>query len=123
MMNKIWYTVEDEEHGYDDLKEAINFFIEGQEDISYPISISVGKRMTLPIDGKSIIAEILENLDQEHSDPDGDYTKPTKEMLEASNKLAEIIKSQYKSFWIEPTGEKMEISESEAMKIIGFENE
>lgn len=68
---------------------------------------------------KAFIAEdlldrLLERLDEENSDPDGDNTEPTAPMKDAAKTFVEAVVSGYFVWACEPTGQVIEISRGQA---------
>jgi hypothetical protein len=57
--------------------------------------------------------EILEWLDEEHSDPDGSETTPNDAMRAAALAFAEAIRANYVSWQCEPTRETVEYTKEE----------
>jgi hypothetical protein len=58
---------------------------------------------------------MLETLDEEHSDPEGDYTRPTPTMQAAALAFAQAVTSEYVSWACEPTGKVIEVTREEAL--------
>ena len=88
------------------------------EDFEFPLKIYVSKRQEISLSGKSLLEDILENLDENYGDPDGDLTSPTDEMIRASDMLAEVIKKDYICWMCEPTGEVLEFNMSDVLPIL-----
>lgn len=83
--------------------------------IEWPIQIHVFRRKVISDKEKAWIAEdllerLLERLDEEHSDPNGDNTEPTPPMSEAAKNFVESVVSGYFVWQCEPTGVVIPIS-------------
>lgn len=83
--------------------------------IEWPIQIHVFRRKIISEKEKAWIAEdvldrLLERLDEEHSDPNGDNTRPTPSMREAAKTFVESVVSGYFVWACEPTGRVITIS-------------
>ena len=78
--------------------------IEDGEEISYPVKVLEFRRIEVTLRVDSILDSVLESLDEEYGDPDGDYTTPTKKMKEAAEVFAKEIISEYYSWMCELTG-------------------
>ncbi len=123
-MKKEYYGYEGQERLVDDPADVVDNLVTGEEDYQdYPIKVHVFRPMEAigsPTDyAIRILEELLETLDDEYGDPDGDNTKPTKKMREASLELAKVMKEEYVSWMCEPTGEVLEFSKEDALKIVG----
>ena len=87
--------------------------------IEWPIKINVFRRKVISDKEKAFIAEdlldrLLERLDEENSDPDGDNTEPTAPMKDAAKTFVEAVVSGYFVWACEPTGQVIEISRGQA---------
>lgn len=56
------------------------------------------------LDPDNILTDILERLDEEYGDPNGDGTEPTPRMKAAAKALSEAILSDYQPWACEPCG-------------------
>lgn len=90
------------------------------ERVAWPIKVRVFRRMDVSklkgIIAQNALEHVLELLDEEHADPDGDSAEPTAGMISASEAFAAAIVSDYVSWACEPTGEVVEITKDEARK-------
>ena len=98
---------------FDDLETIENF--------EHPFIVNEFKPMEIELSAKWVVEEILEKLDDELGDPDGDYTQPTEAMIKSAEALVETIKKEYHVWMCEPTGNKIEYSQEDILKIKGKE--
>jgi len=91
------------------------------ENFKYPFIVYEFKPMEIELSAKWIVKEILEKLDDELGDPEGDYTQPTEAMIKSAEALVETIKKEYHVWMCEPTGNKIEYSQEDILKIKGKE--
>ncbi len=123
-MKKEFYGYEGQERLSSEPEEVVTDLVTGEKDYQdYPIKVYVFKPMVV-IDNdweyaKSILGDLLENLDDEYGDPDGDSTEPTDKMEKASLELAKVMREEYTSWMCEATGEVLEFSRKEAREIVG----
>ena len=123
IMDKKYYGETEQERLDTDPEDVVSSVFDSYEAVAeyeYPFIVHIFKRQKVDIDGDYVLERILENLDDDHADPDGDYTKPTEKMKIAVEKLIEVIKSEYRSFMCETTGEKIEYSQKDVLEIVGF---
>lgn len=104
-----------------DIEDTVRIVMEDGDYTDFPIKIDVYKPMSIAKDAdtfaKNILEDILERLDEEYGDPDGDGTEPTENMKEASLKLAQVIINEYQSWACVKTGEDIEYSKEEVEKL------
>jgi len=98
---------------FDDLETIENF--------EHPFIVKEFKPMEIELSAKWVVEEILEKLDDELGDPDGDYTQPTEAMIKSAEALVETIKKEYHVWMCEPTGNKIEYSQEDVLRIVGRE--
>jgi hypothetical protein len=104
-----WGAQEEERLIYDDKNEAIEAILEdlGIEDIAdMPETIEVcGYARMRPNIVESykgdILERLLESLDEEHADPEGDRTEPTEAMQEAEAAFLAVIQKEYEAWGCE----------------------
>lgn len=122
-------------HGDEDLNEDMDAIIERVLDdacekvgesfdtiadrIVWPLKIFVHHRTVISDKDKSYLSEclledLLDRLDEEHGDPNGDRTKCEPEMLAAARVFVDSVVSKYKVWACEPTGAVIEISREQA---------
>lgn len=104
-----------------DIEDTVRRVMEDEEYSDFPIKINVFKRMSIAKDAETlardILDDILENLDQEHGDPDSNGTESTENMRKASLELAKVMLKDYQSWTCEKTGEVIEYSKKDAEKL------
>ena len=98
---EFWGKEDDERLTYTEMDDAIESIIDGTDDIEdLPETIEVcGFARIEPSmkNGAEVALErLLENLDEEYSDPDGSYTDPTDKMIEASKEFVATVLDEYK---------------------------
>lgn len=85
--------------------------------VEWPIRVHVFKRMDVSGMGDSLgedaLERVLEQLDEEHADPDGDPTEPTEAMKAAALAFGRAVVAEYKSWAAERTKEVVEFSRGE----------
>ena len=64
------------------------------------------------------LEHVLEILDEEHSDPDGDQTKPTPKMIEAAKAFAGVVCGEYVSWACEKTGKVIDVTREMAKEML-----
>ncbi len=105
-----------------DIGDTVRGIMEDGDYSDFPIKIDVFKPMSIAKDAdmlaKNILEDILERLDEEYGDPDGNGTEPTEDMKKASLALAKVILNDYQSWACEKTGEVIEYSKEEAEKVL-----
>lgn len=97
---EMWGGEDDEMLVHENIDDFIESLLDGDPDEDFPASITVCgyKRRTMDsndLRADQILEDILENLDQEYGDPDGDQTDPTADMEQAAQALVEAIKKDY----------------------------
>ena len=122
-MKQLFYGLEDQERlNYDPEESIVDMFdcvsLEDVEKYDFPISINVFEPIDYTLNAEDILESILENLDDNYGEPDGDYTKPTEKMKIAAETLARTIKEEYISWQCEKTGETIKYSKEEVMEIL-----
>jgi hypothetical protein len=109
----------------DESCDATEVGIEAQLDrVTWPVTVSVYRQMELPTPNwiaERILRGILEDLDQDHSDPDGNATEPTPNMKSVALALGEIIVNEYEVWACERTNETHTITRDQAKAILGGE--
>ena len=93
-------------------------FDEAAASEEWPMKICVFRRMD-HWTSRHILAEraldrLLEDLDEEYGDHDGEPTEPSESMKRASLAFADSILKEYMPFMCEPTGEVIEITKQQA---------
>lgn len=84
---------------HDSIEEAVRYWCEGfvNKEISETVTVYGYARMEprWP-DGEEILVNIVEIIDEEYGDPEGESQDFTDAMKEAADKLAEVIKRDYR---------------------------
>ena len=79
-------------------EDVVINLLESEENYNnFPIKVYIFKPMNVSKDIKrlseNLLRDLLENIDEDYSDPDGDYTKPTDAMLKAVDVFAKVVTS------------------------------
>jgi len=121
---KEYYGQIDQERLDNDPGDVVIALMEDEDYSDFPIKVYTYNPREVAKDAETFSRDILENilerLDEEYGDPDGDYTEPTDSMKKASLELAKVIFKDYQSFMCEETGEVIEFSKEAAEKIAGI---
>ncbi len=127
-MNEPLYGYEDSEKLFDSLDELLEEWVYQRKDDStldeaasneeWPMKICVFRRMN-HWKSRHLLADrtldrLLEDLDEEYGDHDGDPTEPSDAMKRAALAFADSILKEYTPFMCEPTGEVVEITKQQA---------
>lgn len=97
-----YWGLEDADRLYhDDKDEAIEAILEDMEPEPETIEICGFVTMEINVKGYDPLEDILERLDEEYGDPDGDPTKPTEAMIEAEKAFLAVIEKEYTSYMCE----------------------
>ena len=67
---------------------------------------------------KSILEDLLNSLDEEYADPDGDYTEETENMKASSEKFVKDVLKEYKPWICERTGNEVKFSKKDIQEEI-----
>jgi len=91
--------------------------------MTWPVKVLKFKRATVSESHKKSLATsalegVLESLDEDHSDPGGDYTKPTAPMQLAARRFVDEVVRHYVVWNCEPTGEVVEVTREMAKEIV-----
>lgn len=119
--DNLFYGVQDQERLDRSLPEAIAtlLFNCNSDDIRWPVKIFEHRQVDVTRFAKRLAQQALEdmlvNLDEEYSDPDGDYTKPTPAMQAAALTFAQAVTGEYVSWACVPTGRVIEVTREEAL--------
>lgn len=87
--------------------------------IEWPVRVKEFRRMTLPRAesiAEDVLNEVLERLDEEYGDPDGDYTSPTDSMRQMAEAFARSVLCQYTPWCCEPTGNEILVTREEFLR-------
>lgn len=102
----LWGEEWDEHLRFDDIDDAIEDHLENYSHLPGAHSDRVLTflgfvRMPLPdpqVNAEWLLEHLLERLDEEFSDPDGDPTKPTDTMMAAAVSFVEAVQGTYKGY-------------------------
>jgi len=125
MSDSIFWAIEDEEElAHTDLDDAVSEYLDGfmspkmtQDDwdaIPETVEVLGYKRMD-PLSAGSVdhygpLDHLLESLDEEYGDPNGDPTKRTPAMEAAAKEFLEKVLAEYEVWACELSGEKKTIN-------------
>lgn len=129
-MSKIYYGLQDQEQLDNDPQTVVDGILEDAcegigesfdtiaDRIEWPIKVLEYKPLTL---SESYVVDmtldhVLETLDEEYANPDGDGTNPTDDMRTAANRLAKIIIRDYDVWTCEPTGDVLKYTREEVKR-------
>ena len=110
--NAILYGIEGQEHLDCDLDDLIERLVEiGHNE--WPVEVLEFRRTDVKRHAKRLaylaLDEMLEALDEEHMDPDGNPTEPTESMKAAARVFAQAVVAEYVSWNCEPTGNVIKV--------------
>lgn len=95
----LWGDEHDEQISADDIDEAIEVRIDevltNEDDAAETVTVWGYARMEVKVDVDRLLESVIEPLDEELGDPDGDYTEPTAAMLEAAKAFAKVVEKEY----------------------------
>ena len=87
-----YYAVEGTDNLYDTPKEAI----EAEGNLNFPVVVNRLKTKQASIDPiNDILSPLIEDLDEEYGDIDGDGTVPSKKMIDAAKRFSNTILKEY----------------------------
>lgn len=123
--NDILYALDGDERLKYSVAEALEFGLceQNLDDIDYPILVHEYRRMKPSLNADRILEDVLDHLDENYCNPDGDSTEPTEEMKQAAKVFADSILSQYVSWSCECNGNVIEITRDKAIEILGLREE
>jgi hypothetical protein len=103
---KFWADGSDEILTYEDIDDAIGDVLYDIPDDEMPKTIEVYAffPMAVKVNPEDILSPILESLDEDLGDPNGDYSQPTAKMLRAAEHLARVIEAEYDPWACEEVG-------------------
>ncbi len=102
------YGLKDQERLDRDPETVIADLFDGTEieDYTFPVEVYVFEPLAVKVRWDGFLEDILERLDEEYADPEGNiYSQPTEKMEKAAKVFAEVIEKEYTSWQCEPTGE------------------
>lgn len=105
-----FYTCDEcaERLNYTDPEEAVYDEISGNESLFQDDEITLYEHtpMTIPDSRFEVLERLLESLDEDFGDPDGEYSKPTPGMIQAEKAFIEAMKQEYQVWSCEQTGKQ-----------------
>lgn len=120
------YGTEDQERLDESVEEVIQDLLDGLDEgetakIGWPIKVIVYRRVDLSKQvvrlADIVLADLLERLDEDNSDPDGDGTEPTATMRQAARQFVSAVLAEYVPWACEPTGEVIEVTREQAKEM------
>ena len=95
----IWWGAEDDERLESTCpSDGIERLIDAADEPPAELVIQGAAPMSVRLTGAQLVERVLDELDQEHGDPDGDATEPTEAMRKAADDLAAIVEREYVSW-------------------------
>ena len=102
MSDAIFWTCRDAEQlNCTEIDEAVEEHLEmvtyQRDPADWPATVTARgfKRGVVTYDGETVLERMLEHLDEEYGDPDGDPTKPTDAMLKAAEVFVAAVLAEY----------------------------
>jgi len=101
-----WGVNDPDQLEYTDKDEAIEAFLDGMAsdgDLPDTVEVTAYRKLEIPVESNatSALDSLLEYLDEEYGDPDGDYSKPTEKMKAAARAFVAAVKEEYEVFQCE----------------------
>ena len=91
-----WGGPEEERLQYSDKEDVIEAILEDFDELPETIEVCGYARMNINLGGAyGPLERILESLDEEYGDPDGDGSEPTEAMKEAEKAFMAVIAQEY----------------------------
>lgn len=90
--------------------------------ISWPIRVLVYRKATMgepEMFADCVIEDLLDRMDEEYGNPDGDLAVATPTMREAATTFVKTVMAEYTPWECEPTGEVIEVTQNEAREMLG----
>ncbi len=106
-MREFWAVGEKEHLSAETADDAICEYVEFADESKLPDTVTAVQFQPMAVstpDEDDVLEYMLESLDQEYGDPDGDPYDPTPVMKIAAKDLCEIIQKEYVSWNCEPSG-------------------
>ncbi len=94
---------------HDNVADAIYAYLDDIRPNELPEKITVYGWVRVEVDepdAKYVVERILEDIDEEYGDPDGDTPEITPKMLEASKELIKVVMSEYECWACEEVTEE-----------------
>lgn len=116
----LWGREDDERLTYTDPDEAIEAYIDDypQDELAeYTVTVCEFRPMKPKYNGaRRVVERVLEDLDEDYGDPDGDGSRPTPAMLAAAETFIAAVLAEYRGWSCEPTGERVTVNALEWTK-------
>ena len=99
-----WSVTEDERLTHTDRDDAILLYLDTYDVAHLPATITVTgyARMNVSVRADLALERVLEVMDEEYGDPDGDGNEPTPAMIAAAETFARAIEAEYVPWWCVP---------------------
>jgi hypothetical protein len=110
----LFYGLEGWENLESSVEDAVEQIIDLSDSIEWPLEIIEFKHKDKP-KPEHFLERILEWLDEEYADPEGNPTEGTPEMIAATK----VILDKYIVWLCEETGNKITVTEEEAVEMHG----
>ncbi len=118
-VNTYWGTKDTERLVHDCADDAIEAIIGDLDDPIAEIgdvTVHEYKSESLNFSANQLLSEILERLDEDYGDPDGDLTQPTPAMLAAAQTFASALRTDYFVWRCVTTGRTVTVNALEWVK-------
>ena len=103
MSEELWYGVKGQERICETIDDLLDGFPEGT-----PVEVHVFRKCKVnrvETIAFAVLDRLLEDLDDDYGDPDGDLTEPTDGMKWAAKVFIDAVLKEYVVWTCEPTGE------------------
>lgn len=100
-MSAIFWTCRDSERlTCESVDEAVEEYLDAVPMYEWPETLTVRgfEPQAATYDGDTVLERMLEHLDEEYGDPDGDPTEPTEEMKAAADAFVTVVLAGYRSW-------------------------
>jgi len=111
MEELFFYGQEEERLSHTSLDEYLHDFVHDyDEDLPNEITVSKFAVQEIPERKFEVLERLLEDLDDEYSDPDNvTNTKPTEAMKQAEKDFISVMRKEYRNHWLDPV-EKIKVN-------------
>ena len=99
----IYWDHEDQEHlTHEDMDDAIESILDDEAPCPLPRTMKICGYARMAISGEpGTLEDVLEVLDMEYGDPDGERSDPTPKMKLAEEMFLEVVRSEYEPWMCE----------------------
>lgn len=94
-----WGLPDEERYCHTDPDEAIEMILDDAGDLEGTLEIVCMVPMKLILDSGQYLEYILERVDEDYGDPDGEPHKPSGALEEAAARFVELVKAEYGKPW------------------------